>query len=562
MRRLAVVLATLAALSAAAHRPAAAAPAAVTYRPPVDAPVVDGFRPPPENWNAGNRGLEYATPAGTPVRASGAGEVVFAGPVAGGLHVVVLHDDGLRTSYSFLSTVSVRRGDKVRQGQAVGTSRDRLHFGVRAGDAYLDPAKLFGDGAPEVHLVPDELRRPQTEAHERAGLARMLQGWATRAVDGGAAALAWAKDRTGKAVADRLDEASGVLQLAREARPLTHAGRLAGAASEWWRTRGACTPATVAPPGLHERRVLVTVAGLGSSSRGSSLDALDTAALGYADADVLRFSYRGGTTAERSYAATDTTDDIRHSAARLRELLARVEAEHPGVPIDVIAHSQGGVVARSALTDEFDGADPRLPAVRSLITLSSPHLGAPLATGVTMAGHTTVGEALEAELHRALPHMVDPRGRSVTQLAEESTFLRRLNARPLPAGINATSIAAREDWMVPAGATRLAGARNVTVSAPGHLTEHSAMPGGPQTQREIALAVAGMAPTCQSFGDAMADVVVSDAIRWVENGTGGGAWLLGRRLDRKLDATIGQAADRLPLPAPAPGPTPAPRVPR
>src|SRR5215213_9101976 len=153
MRRLAVVLATLVALGASlpSQSASSAAPSAVTYRPPVDAPIVDPFRPPAENWNSGNRGLEYATTPGTLVGASAAGEVVFAGPVAGGLHVVVLHADGLRTSYSFLALVAVHRGQKVVQGQTLGSTQDRFHFGVRAGDAYLDPAKLFGGGPPEVH---------------------------------------------------------------------------------------------------------------------------------------------------------------------------------------------------------------------------------------------------------------------------------------------------------------------------------------------------------------------------------------------------------------------------
>jgi murein DD-endopeptidase MepM/ murein hydrolase activator NlpD len=85
MRRLAVVLATLVALVAAS--PAVAAPpGAVTYRPPVDAPIVDAFRPADPDWTAGNRGLEYATSPGTAVSAAAAGEVVFAGPVADGLH--------------------------------------------------------------------------------------------------------------------------------------------------------------------------------------------------------------------------------------------------------------------------------------------------------------------------------------------------------------------------------------------------------------------------------------------------------------------------------------------
>jgi len=90
MRRLAVLLAALVALVPTAPAKAAGAPPIVTYRPPVDAPVLDAFRPPPENWNAVNRGIEYATRPGSPVGAAADGEVVFAGPIAGEHHVVVL----------------------------------------------------------------------------------------------------------------------------------------------------------------------------------------------------------------------------------------------------------------------------------------------------------------------------------------------------------------------------------------------------------------------------------------------------------------------------------------
>src|SRR4051812_34972384 len=81
--------------------PAAAAtgPAPVVYEPPVDAPVVDPFRPPPQPWAAGNRGVDFGTTAGQPVTAAADGEVVFAGNVGGSLHVVILHADGIRTSY-------------------------------------------------------------------------------------------------------------------------------------------------------------------------------------------------------------------------------------------------------------------------------------------------------------------------------------------------------------------------------------------------------------------------------------------------------------------------------
>ncbi len=556
MRRLAFVLATLVALVAAVPARAASGPAVVTYRPPVDAPVVDGFRPPAQDWNPGNRGLEYATARGTPVLASAAGEVVFAGPVADGLHVVVLHDDGLRTSYSFLALVGVRRGDKVGQGQVLGTAQERFHFGVRAGEAYLDPARLFGGGPPEVHLVPEELRRPQSEAQERDGLARMFGGLASRAVAGGAAAIGWARDRAVEGVkgfvADKVDEARGAIHYLNATRPSTHLARFASAAHAWWRARDTCTPEAEPQPKLAERHILVRVAGLGSTSTEGAIDDVDAAALGYAPSDDYRFSYRGGTAVENSYDAADTTQDIRRSGRQLRELLARIEAANPGVPIDIVAHSQGGLVARSALTDESDPTDPRLPKINSLVTLGSPHLGAPAATALTMVGHTNIGEALIIGAHAVLPDKIDPAGTSVQQMAEHSDFIRRLNNQPLPEGIKATSIAAREDLAVPAGQARLAGADNVTVSVPGIHNDHGRLPGSPEAQREIALAVARRSPTCQGFADAMADAAVSGFVYATEEGLGGSAWFAARRFDKKLDDRLDKKLDDLLSPSTIP----------
>jgi murein DD-endopeptidase MepM/ murein hydrolase activator NlpD len=128
------------------------------YRPPLDAPVVDPFRPPAQPWLAGNRGLEYQTVPGTPVGAIGPGLVVFAGPVAGQLHVTVLHPDGIRSSYAFLASVSVAVGDRVRTGDVVGTTGSSFHLGARVGATYIDPATLFGRvvGRASVFLVPAE----------------------------------------------------------------------------------------------------------------------------------------------------------------------------------------------------------------------------------------------------------------------------------------------------------------------------------------------------------------------------------------------------------------------
>ncbi len=126
----------------------------VTYRPPVEAPVVDPFRAPPNPYAAGNRGIEYATVPGTPVGAVADGVVTFAGPVAGTLHVTVLHADGIRTSYSFLDRVGVVVGQRVRRGQPVGLAGGRFHLGARTGPRrYIDPAQLWS-GRWRARLVP------------------------------------------------------------------------------------------------------------------------------------------------------------------------------------------------------------------------------------------------------------------------------------------------------------------------------------------------------------------------------------------------------------------------
>jgi hypothetical protein len=345
-------------------------------------------------------------------------------------------------------------------------------------------------------------------------------------------------DAVGKRVADTLDEARGALHYAEENRPSRHLARFLQAAHAWWDARRTCTPDTVPAPTLQERHILIRVAGLGSTSESGAVDDVDAGALGYAPTDDLRFSYRGGTTKDNTYAVGDTTNDIRRSARLLRDLLVRTQAENPGVPIDIVAHSQGGLVARSALTDEGDAADGRLPKVNSLVTLGTPHLGTPVATGLTMVGHTNVGQVALTGAHALLPDKIDPAGMSVAQMAEESEFLRGLNRRPLPAGLKVTSIGAREDLAVPAGRTLLAGANNVTVWAPTHLNDHGNLPGSPEAQREIALGVAGMTPTCQSFGDAMADAAASGFIYAGESTLGEAAWIGSRIIDDEVGEVV------------------------
>jgi murein DD-endopeptidase MepM/ murein hydrolase activator NlpD len=130
-------------------------PVAGTYSQPVAGVVVDGFRPPETFAGPGNRGWEYETGSGAVVKAAGGGVISFAGQVGGRLVVAIDHPDGLRTTYSWLATISVQTGATVARGSALGTSGGSFHFGVRCGGEYVDPAVLFataGRGRP--HLVP------------------------------------------------------------------------------------------------------------------------------------------------------------------------------------------------------------------------------------------------------------------------------------------------------------------------------------------------------------------------------------------------------------------------
>ncbi len=125
------------------------------FRPPVDADVFDPFRPPPNPYGPGNRGIEYDTLPGQLVLAAASGTVSFAGQVASELHVTVDHGNGLLSSYSYLASINVQRGEHVKQSQVVGTTGSkRLHFGVRLDGEYVDPADFFGVPRVVVRLVP------------------------------------------------------------------------------------------------------------------------------------------------------------------------------------------------------------------------------------------------------------------------------------------------------------------------------------------------------------------------------------------------------------------------
>jgi hypothetical protein len=104
----------------------------------------------------------------------------------------------------------------------------------------------------------------------------------------------------------------------------------------------------------------------------------------------------------------------------------------------------------------------------------------------------------------------------VRQLAPGSALQHQLDREALPAEIPITSIAARGDVVVPAPRARLDGATNVVVSV-GAVSDHNGLPGSSSVRREVALALVGRAPACQSLVDAIADRASGSAIDGVES---------------------------------------------
>ena len=153
MRVSAGVVVLSAALLSSATTVVAAEPC---WEPAVSAPIVDPFRMPSCTWCAGNRGIEYATAQGEAVRAVAAGEVTFSGSIAGTTYVVVRHGDGLRVTYGNLAQGTIVSGDVGVAGMLVGTAAGHLHFGVRRGDDYIDPAPMLGTLVGVPRLVPTD----------------------------------------------------------------------------------------------------------------------------------------------------------------------------------------------------------------------------------------------------------------------------------------------------------------------------------------------------------------------------------------------------------------------
>ncbi len=99
-----------------------------------------------------HRGVDYAAPAGTPVKAAGQGKIVFVGRKGGyGNTIVLQHGSKYTTLYGHLSRFSknLKSGMTVKQGQVIGfvgstglASGPHLHFEFRINGVHHDPLKV------------------------------------------------------------------------------------------------------------------------------------------------------------------------------------------------------------------------------------------------------------------------------------------------------------------------------------------------------------------------------------------------------------------------------------
>ena len=111
---------------------------------PINGPITSPFGP---RWGRLHAGLDIGAPEGTPIRAADSGRVVLAGwEGAYGNYTCIDHGGGFATCYAHQSSIGVRSGESVGQGDVIGavgnTGRSfgaHLHFETRSGGTPQNP---------------------------------------------------------------------------------------------------------------------------------------------------------------------------------------------------------------------------------------------------------------------------------------------------------------------------------------------------------------------------------------------------------------------------------------
>lgn len=131
-----------------------------------------------------HKGVDYAAPHGTPVKASGNGKVIHAGRKGGyGNAVILQHGSKYSTLYAHLSKIGkgVRPGREVKQGQVIGyvgstglASGPHLHYEFRVNGVHQNPLTVAlpnSNGIPNSKIsdyqTQTQLYLDQMASHEQ-----------------------------------------------------------------------------------------------------------------------------------------------------------------------------------------------------------------------------------------------------------------------------------------------------------------------------------------------------------------------------------------------------------
>jgi len=121
-------------------------------------------RHPVLNTIRAHRGVDYAAPTGTPIRAAGDGKMTFRGVQGGYGNVIVLqHGNNITTLYGHMSRFAgAKVGNRVRQGEIIGyvgqsglATGPHLHYEYRVDGVHRNPLTAI---KPPADPVPAEYR--------------------------------------------------------------------------------------------------------------------------------------------------------------------------------------------------------------------------------------------------------------------------------------------------------------------------------------------------------------------------------------------------------------------
>ena len=158
------------------------------FEPRITSSFSRARRHPVLKYTRAHNGVDYAAPPGAPVVSVASGVVTFAGWTNGGGRTVrVRHASDYQSEYLHLSAITVKRGERIGQGELVGrvgatglVTGPHLHYGLRRNGSYVNPVR------EHQNMPPGE---PVAEIHralfneQRTRLFGQLQGSAARAAN-------------------------------------------------------------------------------------------------------------------------------------------------------------------------------------------------------------------------------------------------------------------------------------------------------------------------------------------------------------------------------------------